>query len=148
MPDHWALNALKWIVAGCAAFWLSLPAAVQLLVVLSGFDLLSCLFTHRASLHATLKRIVVTLILTGAVEVVYVMAKDLSGFNLGFDIGTAVALFYVFGEMIELTLNCSTLVRIPPPLVAFLEKAQGMTGQQRKDLAELESHDHPRMREL
>ena len=126
--DHWLLTGLKWCLAALVSLWLSIPGAVQLLVILSGFDLLSCLFTHRSALWLTLRRVTVTLLLCGAVHVVYVMAHDLSGFNVGFDIGSAVVIFYVVGELVEITLNCSTVIRIPPKFVEWLETAQGVTG--------------------
>jgi len=134
VSDHWILNFLKACVAATVSVWLSIPGAVQLLVILSAFDLASTLFTHRSALWTTLRRVSVTLLLCGAVHVVYAMAKDLSGFNVGFDIGTAVVLFYVVGEIIEITLNCSMVIRIPPKFIEWLETAQGMTGAQKKQV--------------
>jgi len=146
VSDHWALAFVKWCLAWMLVFWIGLPAAVKLLVILCGFDLLSCLLTHRSGLRETLRRVSVTLLLCGAVHVVYATAKDLSGFNVGFELGTAVALFYVFGELVEITLNCSTVAPIPPQLVSWLERAQGMTRTQKKQVAALKdveriSHD-------
>ena len=132
--EHWALFALKWCAAAVASIWLSVPAAVQLLVILCCFDLLSCMFTRHRSLRLTLKRLAVTLLLCGVIHIVYTFAHSLSGFNVGFDIGAAVAMFYVFGEIIEIVLNCSTVVKIPPKLVQWLETAQGLTGSQKADL--------------
>jgi phage-related holin len=138
--NDWTWKVVKASLAVLLGFWLTIPAAVQLLVVLSAFDVLSCLLTHRSSMRDTLRRIAGQLLLCGAIHVVFVMAKDISGFNVGFDMGTAVALFYVFGELLEVTLNCSTACRIPPKLVEWLEAAQGMTGKQKEDLAHVE-HD-------
>ncbi len=132
--EHWALFAFKWCAAAVASIWMTVPAAVQLLVILCGFDLLSCLFTKHRSLRLTLRRVAVTLLLCGVIHVVYTMARSLSGFNVGFDIGAAVAMFYVFGEIIEIVLNCSTVVKIPPKLIEWLETAQGLTNSQKADL--------------
>lgn len=101
MADIWALRFAKACLGATLAFWLGVPVAVQLLVILFGFDILSCLLTHRSSIQHTLKRSALTLILCGAVHITWVMAKDITGFNVGFDIGSAVITYYIFGELIE-----------------------------------------------
>lgn len=132
MADIWALRFAKACLGATLAFWLGVPVAVQLLVILFGFDILSCLLTHRSSIQHTLKRSALTLILCGAVHITWVMAKDITGFNVGFDIGSAVITYYIFGELIEITLNCGTVIGIPPKLINWLERAQSMTGQARQ----------------
>lgn len=139
MPENWFWYGVKAITGAIIGIWLSAPAAVKLLVILFGFDLVSCLFTHRASVKSTLRRFAVTMLLSLAVHILYASAKELTGFNVGFDLGAAVALYYVFGETIELALNCSTVIDLPPWLMGLLEKAQGMTGKQRRTI---ESQNH------
>lgn len=131
MNDTWALRIVKACLGGALAFWVSVPAAVQLLVILIGFDLLSCLMTHRSGIQHTLKRGTLTLLLCGATHITWVMAKDITGFNLNFDIGSAVVVYYIFGELIEIFLNCGTVIGIPPKFIQWLETAQSMTGQQK-----------------
>lgn len=134
MPENWFWNGLKIIAAGIVSYWVSVPLAFKLLFILFGLDLISCLFTHRASVKVTLRRFVMTLILCLAVYVLFGAAKEL-GFNVGFDVGAGVVLYYVFGETIELASNCSTVIDLPPWLMNLLEKAQGLTGRQRRDSA-------------
>ena len=74
------------------------------------------------------------ILLCGVVHVVYIKAGSLSGFNVGFDIGTAVTMFYVFGELIEILLNCATVVTLDPRLLQWLVTAQGLTNKQKRDL--------------
>lgn len=136
MNDTWALRIAKTFLGMAAAFWVGVPAAVQLLVILIGFDLLSCLMTHRSSIQRTLRRGALTLLLCGAIHITYVMAKDMTGFNAGFDIGSAVVCYYILGEMIEITLNCGTVIGIPGWFIKWLEKAQSMTGNQQKKIDE------------
>ncbi len=149
VSDHWILNFLKACVAAAASVWLTIPVAIQVLAVVCAFDLASCLLTHRSSMRDTLRRVAVTLLLCGCIMVVYTMAKDVAGFSIAVgpvNIGTAVVIFYIAGELLEITLNCSTVIRISPKLLEWLEKAQGMTGAQKKQVAALKdveriSHD-------
>lgn len=122
--ETWEWRVAKAIFALGLSFWLAVPIVVHLLVFLFLFDLVSTLITSRSSFKSTARRAVVTLLLCGAVHVVWSVATSLTGLMVGSDVGSAVSLFYVLGELIEITLNCSTVITVPPWLLRTLEKAQ------------------------
>jgi len=132
--DSGSLAYWKAIAALAVGFWLTVPAVVQLLVVLCLFDLLSTLMTHRSSFGQTARRVSVTLFLCGCVHLVYAMGMLVSGLNIGWDVGTAVSGFYVFGEILEIVLNCATVINVPPWLLEWCQRAQqGMGGRAKRD---------------
>lgn len=132
VSDVWALRIVKVCLGAAVTLWISVPVAVQLLTLLFLFDIGSCLMTHRSSVQRTIRRAAVTSILCGAVYTTWFMAKNITGLALGWDVGSVVGGYYIIGELIEITLNCGTVIGIPPKFVKWLETAQSMTGQQQQ----------------
>jgi phage-related holin len=153
----WATVA-KWIVAAFAALWVSVPFAIKLLAFLQMLSLFTALFNPLAVLRTEVKRSSLALILTLSVHFVYVVAKDQTGLNLGFDLASMVSTFYCIGTGISILLNFSAAgVEIPPVLLDVLQRADGLTGREKHEIEALklkqgqeitaldlkQSQDHP-----
>lgn len=133
--DNQAVVYVKWVLAALAGIWVSVPAAVQLLCVLSVVDFGTALFDYHTSLRDLTKRLVLAIILTLSVHYCYTMAKAQVGLNLGFDVATVVASFYSLGEILAVMRNCARVgVRMPPRLIDLLSKAEGLTLEDKQEL--------------
>lgn len=122
---------LKWIVAGVISLWISIPAAVQTLIVLMSIDyvtgVLLALMQRRLCSEEGKKGLgkkTLTLLL---VVTVHYVVKPL---NLGVDLGAMVATAFCVNELISITENCAAAgVPIPDALLTVLVRAKRITGR-------------------
>jgi len=120
---------IKLGVSFIASVWTPMPFAIQVLCIVSLGELFTGLFNPTNRLFLNLKRISLSIILTLCVCSLIDTAKMRAGINIGFDMCSAVAMFYILGSSIKITQNLSMAgVNIPPVLLDFMEKAEGMTG--------------------
>lgn len=125
----------KVIIAAMVSLWLSIPAAIQILFCLGLVDVVTSFLTQRRTMMAVVKKLTLILILCGTVCVIYDMAKNNTGLNIGFDVCTGVAAFYCLGEIIAILQNLSWGgVDFPPFLLTALSKAGGLTGRQQGEI--------------
>lgn len=122
---------LKWMVAAVASLWITVPVAVQALVVLMGADYLtgiSCALIQgnwnaREGFRG-LARKILTLLL---VAMAWYMAKAM---HLGFDLGSTVAMAFSVNEAISITENCARAgVPIPDTLLVVVVRAKKLVGR-------------------
>ena len=127
--------ASKWLIAAIAAIWTPLPLAIQILCIVSMVDLATVLFNPTRRLGLATKRVSIILILTFTICILSDMAKAKAGFNIGFDICSAVAFFYALSAGIRIMQNVNAAgVSLPPVLLDFMSKAEGITGSERDEI--------------
>jgi toxin secretion/phage lysis holin len=126
--DNVAPRAGKWTVAIVAAFWLKIPYMVKLLLGMMALDMVTGLLasfirkeTSSESGARGLAKKALVLILVG---VSHIVSDPL---HLGVDLGSAVALAYMFNELISIIENAARAgVPIPGPLIDVLRKFKGI----------------------
>ena len=124
------MEYIKYVVAGMlgalAAFWVSIPIAVWYLLLFMGLDYLTGLIAGFANkslssdvgLHG-LKRKALVLILVGTAHAVT------HSLEVGYDLGTAVAIAYCVNEFISIVENCHRAgVWVPGVLLEAMEKGK------------------------
>mgnify|MGYP001594869448 CR=1 FL=1 len=124
----------KWITASAVAmvsgFLMSVPTAVKLLLVLMALDYATGLIvawmrkklSSDEGLRGLLKKALV-LILVAASHAVTHSAE------FGFDLGSAVAMFYCVNELLSIVENCGHAgVKIPNILLQAIEKLNAVAG--------------------
>ena len=126
---------IKGIVAAFTGWWVSVPLALQTLFWLSVLDVVSSLFSPHRSITQTIRRVVLAILLAATVFYLYGLAKAQSGLNLGFDLGSAVCMFYAVGEAVQVAKNFNEAgVGFPPVILNLLAKADGLTTGERNEL--------------
>jgi toxin secretion/phage lysis holin len=128
LPSAW-----QWMVGVIAAWWVSTPATMQVLIMLMGIDYASGVlgalaqgqFCARAGWRGLVKK-VLTLLLLGTV---WLVTRPM---NLGFDVAAAGAMAFAFNELCSIVQNCADAgVDIPDPFVVALVKMKRLTGRSR-----------------
>jgi phage-related holin len=126
---------LKGIAAGVLSLSVSVPVALQILFILSALDVVTALFSPKRSITITIRRVVMAMLLAATVFYVYALAKTQTGINVGFDLGSAVCMFYSVGEAINVAKNFSDSgVYFPPVILTLLSKAEGITGAEKAEI--------------
>lgn len=126
-----ALWSLKWLAAGIAAIWMTIPAAIHTLLIMMLLDYSTgfIVAVMNRKLNAAeglrgLGRKTLTLIL---VVTVHWVTEPL---HLGLDVASMVAVAFTLNEMISITENCAHAgVPIPPQLLDVLLRGKKMTGR-------------------
>ena len=140
MKTTWVVMFLKWLVSAFAGLWITIPIAVQLLVVLSFADLVSSIANPGRHLRDVLRRLALMMLLVMVIYYVYTLAKQQTGFNVGFDLGAAVCTFYILGELVYMLQNCAAAgLALPPRLLSLLAKAEDLTLHERSQIADLQA---------
>ncbi len=135
----WGVTTAKWGISLIASAWLAIDVDLRILALLCIADVLIVLFNPVASLWKTARRLAVTLILVGTVHIVYRLAKDQTGLNLGFDLASVVSGFYCLGEVIVILKGVSAMgIDIPPALLDLASKAEGLSGHNKQEIAALQ----------
>lgn len=130
-----AAFGLKGIAAGVLSLWVSVPVALQILFILSALDVVTALFSPKRSITITIRRVVMAMLLAATVFYVYALAKTQTGINVGFDLGSAICMFYSVGEAINVAKNFSDSgVYFPPVVLTLLSKAEGITGAEKAEI--------------
>ena len=126
------MNYLKWIVAtaigALSAFFVSIPTAVWYLLLFMGLDYATGLVVgfKAKKLSSTvglegLKKKALVLILVGTAHAVT------HSFEIGYDLGSAVAIAYSLNELISIVENCSRAgIWIPKVLLDTLDKLKNL----------------------
>lgn len=126
---------VKFCISVVVGVWISVPAAVRVLCILSCIDVFTAFFNSKRHLRDVLRRVALSILLALTVDYVYNVAKIETGLNVGFDIATMVCSFYILGEIIFILQNCAEAgVSLPPALLTLISKAEGLTGVERQEL--------------
>jgi phage-related holin len=138
MPDGVGA-AFLWVFKGAAAslsaVWVSVPFAIKLLCLLSVIDIATGLFHSKKAISLQVKQLSLAIFFTISIHFVLLYAKNQGFFNVGFDLASAVCLFYVMTELISIVQNIDAAgVPVPPQVLEFLEKAEGITTYQKKEV--------------
>ena len=121
--------------AATLGIWISIPTALQILFVLSALDIVTTLFSPHRSLQNTIRRVSMAILLCATVFYLYTLSKASTGINLGFDLGSAVCMFYSVGEAIQIAKNFNDSgVYFPPVILTILAKSEGITGRDRAEI--------------
>lgn len=124
---------MKWIIAFVSSLWVSVPAAVQALLVLMTIDYVTGLLravVRRDLCSATgLKGLVKKTLMMLLVVVAHFLVRTL---HVGFDFGSTVATAFAVNEAISIVENCAEAgVPIPTALLEVLIRAKRITGRDR-----------------
>lgn len=135
---NWGVIGAKWIVAFAASLWMDADTDIKILCILACADLAISMFNHSISLFLVIRRLAITFILVGTVHFVYSIARSQTGLNVGFDISALVAGFYCLGEAIKILKNADAVgIQLPPVLLDFVSKAEGITGTDKQEIIAL-----------
>jgi len=137
-PDY-VPGAVKWLGAAVASLWVSIPAAVQVLIVLMAIDwacgLIGAALAGKLSSaegFRGLARKTLTLLL---VATAWYVSRSM---GLGINLGTTVAMAFTVNELISITENCARAgVPIPDSLLVVVVRARRVAGNS-KSAAEVE----------
>jgi toxin secretion/phage lysis holin len=129
MPNLGA--AVKWAVAAAIAVWVSIPAAVQALLILMALDyatgLLRAAIAREVSAEVGWRGLQRKTMTTLLVVSAHYLGRTL---HLGYDVGTLVASAFGVNEVISITENAATAgLPVPPVLLDVLSKAKHLTGR-------------------
>lgn len=134
----WAVTGTKWIISLFGTLWVAADTDIKILGVLAAADFAISLFNHSVSILLVMRRLAITFILVGTVHFVYSIARAQTGLNVGFDISALVAGFYCLGEAIKILKNADAVgIQLPPVLLDFVSKAEGITGADRQEIIAL-----------
>ncbi len=135
----WGVTGLKWALSLASSLWLSIDVDLRILALLCVADVLLNLLNPVVSLWKTTRRLAGTFILVGIVHIVYRLAKEQTGLNLGFDLASVVSGFYCLGEAIFILKGIDAMgIDIPPALLSLVSKAEGLTGHDKQEIAALQ----------
>ncbi len=113
---------------------------MTLFCMLAALEVITGLFNSAYHLKPETKRIALSLLLTMAVHMVYQYAIGHSELRLPFDAGSAAGFFYCIHSAIKATRNFDAAgVPLPPILLEWLKKAEGLTGADKKALEEIQA---------
>lgn len=138
------------ISAAILALWVSLPFAMQALILLVIVDLFFCLINQRKSLWDFGRKDMVALVLCYLVYLLSAMAKNNGATPMIISASAAVPLFYSLVVGISIMKSASDMgVPIPPKAIDLFNKIEGLTTAEKQDLANLNnkqrnSKDSPR----
>ncbi len=126
-PDSLFVGCAKVFVAYCVSEWLAAPALLRMVGVLCLVDVITALVSAEVRVIARIRRVVLTIILTLTVQYFYTQLKVETQFNIGFDLASMVAGFFIIQELIVITNNCSDGgTKLPPKWMRFLKRAEGV----------------------
>ena len=124
-------GAIKWGAAAAVSVWVSIPAAMQTLLILMALDyatgLLKAAIARKLSAAVGwvgLGRKTMTLLLVASA---HYLVRTL---HLGYDVGSLVAAAFSVNEVISITKNASEAgLPVPPALLDVLVKAKYLMGR-------------------
>ena len=131
--EAWFVRTAKFLVAIFSYAWLSTPNSIHMLLVLMAIRFLTCLFDPRGSLPLLAKRLAYTALICESVHLMYSMGETNYGWTT--DPTTFTAVFFSVEQVIAILRNGQSIgVGLPPKLIDWLVKAEGLTGTQRSEM--------------
>jgi len=134
--------ATSGLVSVIAAVWTPPTFAMGLLVMIAALEIITGLLNAEYHLKPETKRVCASMFFTLAIHILYSFANRHTGLSIGFDAGSAAALFYCLHSAIKAIQNFDAAgVPIPPFVIEYLRKAEGLTGADKKAVERLERND-------
>jgi len=137
------LTFLVWLTKVLMSFavslWIGADTDIKILFVLSIADFTLSFFNPKVHIWEVVKRLTVGFLLVGTVHLVYAIAHNEAHINVGSDISSLVGIFFCLTTAVKILKSCSVFVNLPPALLDFIIKVDGLSSADREELEKLKA---------
>ncbi len=130
-------KVVKVAIAAVTSMWMYADTDIKILGILMTADFIISLFNRGVSILMLCRRLGGTVVIVGTIHVIFNIAKEEAKLNIGFDISAMVAMFYCIGEAVTILSKASAITRLPPVLLDWLSKAEGITSADKDEILAL-----------